>query len=81
MDWHLVFRAVSGVPDPDPYDLWVSDLSFNDNIPEAQELTNKFKGHYKSKTALLWDKLDIFEVWKHILCNSWAEKLKFRNVN
>ncbi|XP_072030372.1 uncharacterized protein [Amphiura filiformis] len=67
--WHLVFKAVAGVAEPDPYELWISDAPLNEYVPKAQQLTNEFSGHYKSKLVGLWDQLDVVEVKVSLIKN------------
>ena len=39
----------------DPYKLWVSPTSYNEDIPEARQLDTTFRGHYKSSFVLDWE--------------------------
>ena len=65
--WQGVFKAVAGVPSPDPYELWVSTTTeeFPSNyMNTCQHPTpSGVNGtHCKTFSALDWDKLDIEEV-------------------
>ena len=68
----MVFKAISGVSDisdkdlyvDDPYELWVSSSSYNENITEARQLNATFKGHYKSSFVLDWEERDVSMVRK-----------------
>ena len=59
-----MYKAVKGVSDPDPYELWQSEDSLNEGVPEACDLTNDYNEHYKSSAALRqnWQALGITEV-------------------
>ena len=39
----------------DPYKLWVSPTSYNENITEARQLDTTFRDHYKSSFVLDWE--------------------------
>ncbi|XP_013412977.1 uncharacterized protein LOC106175492 [Lingula anatina] len=51
--WTLVFKAVAGGGE-DMYQLWSSDRTLNENIPQAKSLTSSLKVHYKSHLVNNW---------------------------
>ena len=66
-EWHMVFKAVTGVSSPDPYDLWVSSTTdgFMPNYsPTCQhpEGSGIDATHCKTYSILDWEDLDIEEV-------------------
>ncbi|XP_072017520.1 hyalin-like [Amphiura filiformis] len=72
-EWHLIFKAVSstasapmnttnGLDEYDPFQVWKTSESLNENIHEAHKLNAKYKGHYKSSFARDWAILNIDKV-------------------
>ncbi|XP_022098360.1 uncharacterized protein LOC110983420 [Acanthaster planci] len=59
--WMMVFKAVSGVQ-PDPYALWMSRESLNENVPEAARIGSGFRGHFKSQLVQEWNSMNAAEV-------------------
>ncbi len=65
-EWHLAFKAVAGIAtsadDFNPFQVWKSPDAYNEDIPEASQLTTIFPGHYKSSKVLHWNTLAISQV-------------------
>ncbi len=65
-EWYLAFKAVAGIATSadefNPFQIWQSAEAYNDDIPEARQLTATFKRHYKSTKVLSWNTLNISEV-------------------
>lgn len=53
--WLLLLKGVAGVPG-DLWQLWSSNQTANENVTQAQYLTNQYPGHYKPEIA---NKLDL----------------------
>lgn len=51
--WVVLMKGVSGVPG-DLWQLWSGTGTANENIPQAQSLTNQYPGHYKPPIANEW---------------------------
>ncbi|XP_033633572.1 uncharacterized protein LOC117295114 [Asterias rubens] len=60
--WLMVFKAMAGISEPDPYDLWTSEEALNENIPEAAVIGTGYQGHFKSMLVKDWNSLNIAEV-------------------
>ncbi|XP_070568467.1 uncharacterized protein [Ptychodera flava] len=60
-EWRLIFKAVSGIGG-NLYAIYTSDKPMNQDRPEARELTDNFKGHYKSYLMDHWEALGVCEV-------------------
>ena len=69
--WNLLYKAVAGVSNPDPYELWMSNEVLNDGVSDAYKVTDDFKGHLQTTAATLWDKLQVAEVSQ---CHSFEGK-------
>ena len=52
--WLLLMKGVSGVPG-DLWHLWSTTATANENVTQAQYLTNQYRGHYKPQIANEWD--------------------------
>ncbi|XP_070567271.1 uncharacterized protein [Ptychodera flava] len=60
-EWKVVFKAVSGIGG-NLYAIYTSNKPMNQDRPEARELNDKFKGHYKSYLMDHWEALGVSEV-------------------
>ncbi|XP_070568464.1 uncharacterized protein [Ptychodera flava] len=60
-DWKVVFKAMSGIGG-NLYAIYTSNKPMNQDRPEARELNDKFKGHYKSYLMDHWEALGVSEV-------------------
>lgn len=71
----MVFKAMAGISEPDPYDLWTSEEALNENIPEAAVIGTGYQGHFKSMLVKDWNSLNIAEVNTPILTSQAKKKV------
>ncbi|XP_038046844.1 uncharacterized protein LOC119721045 [Patiria miniata] len=60
--WVMVFKAISGLAYPDPYELWTGEREWNEHKPEASRVGTGYRGHFKSALVKEWNSLNIAEV-------------------